>query len=133
MKAKKGKYYKYRVLKDEVDGITPKLSVEALEAFVAEKQYEDIPKVFPEDFGDIPSVPSMIDTLKEMVLADINQRGIKNILLMKREGEDIDFIMVTIIYSAIFMILVAIGYVMKEMRGELTVSSKHKTKKVKKN
>ena len=89
--------------------------------------------MFPEDIGDIPSVPSMIDNLKELVLTDINERGLKNMLLMKREGEEINFVMVTIIYSAILMILVAIGFVMKEMSSELGGGSKIKSKKVKKN
>ena len=134
LKAKKGKYYKYRIEKEAHDDITPILNVEALETFISEKQYEAIPDVFPEDFSDIPNVPSMLDMFRDMVFTDINERGYKNILLMKREGEDIDFVMVTIIYSAIMMILVALGYVLKEMGNELGGgSSKTKSKKVKKN
>ena len=48
---RKGKYYRYNV---EMVHLVPQLDIEAIEKFIVEKEYEDIPNVFPEDYGEIP-------------------------------------------------------------------------------
>ena len=53
---------------------------------------------------------------------------------MKQNDEDINYPLVIMIYTSIILILVALSYVLKEMRVEMTGGgTKNKVKKAKKN
>ena len=49
----------------------PDLDVDELENFVLERQFEDIPEVFPDDFGDVPPFPTAIDMIKRILELEI--------------------------------------------------------------
>ena len=115
--------------------MTPVLDLDGLESFISEKQYQDIPNVFPEDHGDIPKEPTLFDNMKTALLSDIEQRGISNFLLMKQKDEPTNYALVFMIYASIALIVLALSYVLKEMRNEMMGggSSTQKVKKTKKN
>ena len=78
---RKGKYYRYNV---EMVHLVPQIDIEAIEKFIVQKEYEDIPDVFPEDYGDIPKQQSLWESLYEAMQIEIhNKGGIINVLMFK--------------------------------------------------
>ena len=87
---------------------------------MVEKQYEDIPKAFPQDFGEIAKEPSMWDGLITIIKHEIEHKGgLLNFILMKDDQGNINYFAFGIIYSALLLAFVSICFVMLDAKREI--------------
>ena len=54
------------------------MNLDDLEKFVVDREYEAIPEVYPDDFGDIPQVPSMVQKLLEFAQLEIQNKRMQD-------------------------------------------------------
>ena len=116
----KGKYYRYRIIRDELDTITPLLNIDNLETFVINREYEDIPNVLPEDYGDIPSPPSFMDIAREYIDREMHSSGgLSGLLLLKNEDGTPNYAIAFAVYLSIALVIVTAGFVLREAYNEV--------------
>ena len=73
----------------------------------------DIPKAFPEDFGTIAKMPSMWDGMMSALAQEIESKGgMLNVILMKDEDGNINFLAFGLIYSALILTFVSLCIIM---------------------
>ena len=117
---RKGKWYKYNVIRDSKDRSTPILNLDDLEKFVVDKEYEAIPEVFPNDYGDIPIVPSMLQKLLDFINVEVhNKGGLINVVLMKDEHGDINYQAGAAIYGMLFLTLMTLFIMCRDAVKEI--------------
>ena len=111
----RGHFYRFKVMKDKTDKISPIIDLDELERFVNNREYEDIPDVFPEDYGKIAGVPSMFDGAFEVLQSEINNKGgLMNFLMFKDEDGDINWKAFGSIYSGLGITLYTIYMMIKD-------------------
>ena len=83
------------------------------------REYEDIPQVFPEDYGTIPPPPSFWDNIKMFFEAEILRKGgLTNMLLMKDDQGKINYQAFGVIYVSFAMILASFCYILSGVKNE---------------
>ena len=116
----KGKWYRYRVIRDQLDTITPLLNLEDLETFVVNRDYEDIPKALPEDFGEIPPVPGVFDILQEYVQNEVSASGgWSGLLFFKNESGEPNYAIAISIYAVIILIAMSACFVINAAYSDI--------------
>ena len=116
----KGKYYRYRVIKDELDTITPLLNIDNLETFVVNREYDDIPNALPEDHGEIPFPPSFMDIAREYIDREMHQGGgISSILFLKGADGESNYAVAFAVWLSIALVIVSAGFVLREAYNEI--------------